>query len=305
MRSRNRSVSPTMSVMKTTLLLAVALLAGTLAPSAFAATRTVDITRTGFVPDRLTIDAGDTVTWTNKDTTQHQVVADGGAFPSSAVLQPSQSYSYRFARSGNFSYRDGVNRNERGRITVREGVTLATGTRVVRFGASATLSGTVSNGQAGENVTVHAQACGGATSTRLGSATSVANGAWSLAVKPTLNTVYEARWRNTTSSKVEVKVAPRTALVKLRARRFSARVTAASSFAGKYVVLQRYATARRRWVTVKRVVLRTAGAPVAGAITTRAGFASRLRRGTRLRLVLPQSQAGTCHAAAQSGMVRA
>src|SRR5688572_22525864 len=102
--------------MKALLLLVVSLLAATLAPSAFAATRTVDITRAGFVPDRLTIDAGDTVTWTNKDTTQHQVVADGGDFPSSPVLQPNQTYSHRFVRSGSFGYRDGFARNERGRI---------------------------------------------------------------------------------------------------------------------------------------------------------------------------------------------
>ena len=290
--------------MKTTLLVVVSLLAATLTPSAFAATRSVDITRTGFVPDRLTIDAGDTVTWTNKDTTAHSVVADGGAFPSSPVLQTNQTYSYRFLRSGTFLYRDGSS-NERGRVIVRLGVTLATAVRTVRFGGTATLSGAVSNGQTGENVTVMAQACGGAASTQVGTARSGANGAWSLVVKPTQNTVYEARWRNTASAKVDVKVAPRTVLAKLRARTFSARVTAAASLAGKYVVLQRYAPTRRRWVTVKRVVLRTAGAPVSGAVTTRTNFTSRLRRGTRLRLLLPQSQAGTCYTAAQSGMIRA
>jgi len=293
-----------MFLMKATLVLIVAFLAATMSPSAFAATRTVDITRIGFTPDRLTIDAGDTVTWTNKDSTPHSVVADGGEFTSSPVLQPNQAYSFRFVRSGTFSYRDGSS-NARGRITVRQGITLAAAARAVRFGASTSLSGVVSNGQAGETVTVMAQACGSATSTQVGTATSGAGGAWSLAVKPTLNTVYEARWRNNSSAKVEVKVAPRTLLVKLRTGRFSARVTATSSFVGKYVVVQRYVTARRRWVTVKRVVLRSAGAPVAGAITTRAGFTSRVRRGTRLRLVLPQSQAGTCHTAAQSGSVRA
>jgi plastocyanin len=291
--------------MRKTVILLVALLGATLAPPALAATRTVDITRTGFVPDRLTIDPGDTVTWTNKDSAQHQVVADQGSFPSSPALQPNQTYSHRFVRSGMFSYRDGFARNERGRITVREGISIAVAARIVRFGASTTLSGAVSTGQAGESVIVQATACGSTTSTRLGIATTAANGAWTLAVKPTVNTVYEARWKGTVSSKVEVKVAPRMALVKLRAGRFSARVTATASFVGKYVVLQRYQTARRRWVTVKRVVLRTAGAPVAGAITTRGGFSSRLRRGTRVRLVLPQSQAGTCYAAAKSGAVRA
>jgi plastocyanin len=292
--------------MRKPVLLIIALLAAaTLAPSSFAATKTVDITRLGFVPDRLTIDPGDTVTWTNKDSTQHQIVADQGAFPSSPALQANQAYSYRFVRSGTFSYRDGFARNERGRITVREGVSLAAMTRIVRFGGSTTLSGAVSNAQADEKVTVEAQECGKPTAARLGVATTVANGAWSMVVKPTLNTVYQVRWKTTASAKFEVKVAPRVALVRLRARRFSARVTATQSFVGKYVVLQRYNAARRRWLTLKRVVLRTAGAPVGGAITSRAGVTSRVPRRTRLRLVLPQPQAGTCYAAGQSATVRA
>lgn len=291
--------------MKKTVLLVITLIAATLVPSSFAATKTVDITRLGFVPDRLTIDPGDTVTWTNKDSAQHQIVPDQAAFPASPALQANQTYSYRFVRSGAFSYRDGFARNERGRITVREGVSLAAMASIVRFGASTTLSGAVSNAQAGENVTVEAQECGKPTAVRLGSATTAANGAWSLAVKPTVNTVYQVRWKTTASAKLEVKVAPRVALVRLRTGRFSARVTATQSFVGKFVVLQRYSAARRRWLTLKRVVLRTAGAPVGGAITSRAGVTSRVPRRTRLRLVLPQPQAGTCYAAGQSATVRA
>ena len=291
--------------MKKTVLLVITVLAATLVPSSFAATKTVDITRLGFVPDRLTIDPGDTVTWTNKDSTQHQIVADQGAFPASPTLQANQSYSYRFVRSGTFSYRDGFARNERGRITVREGVSLAAITSIVRFGGSTTISGAVSNAQAGENVTVEAQECGKPTAVRLGSATTAANGAWSMAVKPTVNTIYQVRWKTTASSKLEVKVAPRVVLVRLRAGRFSARVTATQSFVGKYVVLQLYSAARRRWLALKRVVLRTAGAPVGGAITSRAGVTSRVQRRTRLRLVLPQPQAGACYAAGQSAAVRA
>lgn len=290
---------------KPVVLIITLLAAATLAPSTFAATKTVDITRLGFVPDRLTIDPGDTVTWTNKDSTQHQVVPDQAAFPASPALQANQAYSYRFDRSGTFSYRDGFARNERGRITVREGVSLAATTRIVRFGGSTTLSGAVSNAQTGESVIVEAQECGKPAAARLGVVKTVANGAWSMAVKPTVNTVYQVRWKTTASAKFEVKVAPRVALVRLRAGRFSARVTATSSFVGKFVVLQRYSAARRRWLTLKRVVLRTAGSPVGGAITSRAGVTSRVPRRTRLRLVLPQAQAGACYAAAQSATVRA
>jgi plastocyanin len=291
--------------MKKTVLLVVTVIAATLVPSSFAATKTVDITRLGFVPDRLTVDPGDTVTWTNKDSAQHQIVADQATFPTSPTLQANQAYSYRFVKSGTFSYRDGFARNERGRITVREGVSLAAAARIIRFGGATTLSGAVSSAQAGENVTIEAQECGKPTAARAGVATTVANGAWSLAVKPTMNTVYQVRWKATASAKFEVKVAPRIALVRLRARRFSARVTATQSFVGKFVVLQRYSAARRRWLTLKRVVLRTAGAPVAGAITSRAGVTSTVPRRTRLRLVFPQAQAGACYAAGLSATIRA
>ena len=92
-------------------------------PSALAATKTVDITVAGFTPKNLTVDFGDTVTWTNKDTANHQVLADRGV-PHFPVLGANQSYSHTFTKSGNFDYRDAFNTNRRGSITVRAGVTL-------------------------------------------------------------------------------------------------------------------------------------------------------------------------------------
>ena len=86
-------------------------------PSALAATKTVDITVAGFTPKNITIEYGDTVTWTNKDTSNHQVLADNGAFATSPVLAANQTYSYTFTKSGNFDYRDAFNTNRRGSVT--------------------------------------------------------------------------------------------------------------------------------------------------------------------------------------------
>lgn len=291
--------------MQRLLLVTVALLALAAAPEALAATRTVDIVRTGFSPDRLTVDPGDTVTWTNKDTAQHQIVADQARFPASPVLQSGQSYSYTFTRSDSYGYRDTFAQNERGTIIVREGVSIAAAVRVVAYGAPTTLSGAVSNGRAGEAVTVDAQECGSSTFTKLGTVNSTANGGWTFGVKPTRSTVYRVRWKSASSTPVTVQSRPLVRLAKLAARRFRARVTAAQSFVGKYVVLQRYSRTRRSWVSVKRVVLRTATAGVAPTTTSAVSFRSRHARGTRLRLVFPQSQAGTCYAAANSNTVRA
>jgi plastocyanin len=285
------------------ILVAVACLALAPVPQAFGATKNVDITRLGFSPNRVVVDPGDTVVWTNKDSSQHQVVADQGSFPASPVLQPNQTHSYTFTKSGTFGYRDAFNRNERGTVVVNEGVAIAAAARLVAFGASATLSGSVSSGAAGQNVTVFAQECGKTTPTRLGTVTTTANGGWSLAVKPTLKTVYTARWKTNTSPAIEVSVAPRVVLGRLGARRFSARVSAAQSFVGKYVVVQRYSSARRRWLTVKRVVLRTQAAPPPTAVSA-ATFSVRLRRGTKLRLIMPAALVGPCYSAGASNIVR-
>ena len=69
--------------------------------SAFSATKTVDITQAGFTPNKVTVDFGDTVTWTNKDTGNHQVLADQAAFRHLAgARRPNQTYSFTFTKSG-------------------------------------------------------------------------------------------------------------------------------------------------------------------------------------------------------------
>ena len=111
-------------------------------PSALAATKTVDITVAGFTPKNITIDYGDTVTWTNKDTGNHQVLADGGTFATSPVLAANQTYSVTFTKSGNFDYRDAFNTNRRGSITVRAGLSMKASAPQVVYGGALTLSGT-------------------------------------------------------------------------------------------------------------------------------------------------------------------
>ena len=179
--------------MRKSIFLVIALLAATLAPSSFAATKTVDITRLGFTPDRLTIDPGDTVTWTNKDSAQHQVVADQTHVPDlAAVLQANQAYSTGSSSPGrSATATPSLATSEGGSSSAR-----ASRCRC-RHASSASaarrrLSGAVSSGQAGETVTRRGPGVREPEPPdALGAARSGANGAWSLAVKPTLNTVYE------------------------------------------------------------------------------------------------------------------
>jgi plastocyanin len=272
---------------------------------ALSATKTVDITQAGFTPNKVTIDFGDTITWTNKDTANHQVLADQGTFPTSPVLQPNQTYSYTFTKSGNFGYRDALNTNRRGTIVVRTGVSLTAAPPTVAYGQAVTLSGVISSGASGETVTVDAMECGKTAFTKVATATSAANGTWTSTTKPAMNTVYRATWKNAKSVQLSEKVGPVVKLKRVRARRFSTSVTAAQSFVGKYVVLQRYARTRRAWKTVKRVTLRSVKPGTAPTMISSAGFGARVARRTPLRALLTQAQAGTCYASARSRTIRA
>jgi hypothetical protein len=147
--------------------------------------------------------------------------------------------------------------------------------------------------------------CGKTAFTKVATITSVANGAWNWVTKPALNTVYRASWKNAKSAQPTEKVSPAVTLRRLRVGRFSTTVTAAQSFVGKYVVLQRYVRARRAWKTVKRVTLRTVKPGAAPTMISSAGFRARVARRTQLRALLLQAQAGSCYTAARSRTIKA
>jgi plastocyanin len=273
--------------------------------SATAADRAVTITRAGFVPADVTIAVGDSVTWRNTDTIVHQVVF--GQTPCNLTIQPGASGSCTFRAGGRFMYRDPSQQPRlRGTVTVtgaRASVTLSTSHRTATYAAPVTLSGFVSNQQANEAVVVQGQECGKPAFTRTGAATTTAGGRWTTVVRPTINTAYQARWRTNESSTVSVKVRPKIRLSRVGSR-FNARVTAEQSFTGKTVLFQRYRPAVRRWRTLKRVTLRVSTTPSPGTVVTPARFRARIRRGWRLRVFLPQTQAGACYLAAPSNTLR-
>jgi plastocyanin len=62
----------------------------------------VSIAGFAFSPHTTTITAGETVTWTNHDGTDHTVTADNGAFDS--TLADGQSFSFTFANPGTYAY---------------------------------------------------------------------------------------------------------------------------------------------------------------------------------------------------------
>lgn len=285
---------------------AVLVLALAALPSAAAADRAVTIGSAGFTPKDVTIAAGDSVTWRNTDSHFHQVNFEKA--PCKLQIPADASGSCTFRAGGKFNYRDATmpGGSFRGSVTVtgpKSSVTLAPGRRTASFGAPVTLSGVISSQESGEFVAVSAQGCGKATFAQLGSAATTAGGRWSFTVKPGLNTVYRARWRATDSSTATVGVSPKLRLTKLRSR-FTVRVTAAQGFNGKLVLLQRYRTVTKRWATLRRVKLGAAKPPAAGTIVTSASFRSSVRRGWRLRALMPRAQTGVCYLAAASNALR-
>jgi len=236
--------------------IAVAGVALVLAAPASTATSTVQIKSTGFVPAAVTVNQNDSVTWTNTDTKDHQVGANGGSF-ASAILKPGKTYTHAFRAGGTFRYHDGLHPTLKGTITVRGAppqVTLATSVPVVKFGTQVTLSGTVSNKRTGETVTLTALPFGQTTKQVIATLQTTANGAFSFNVTPQVNTTYQAQWKGSESS-VAVQVQP---VIKLpfvsHSGWFHFYVTAGESFAGRSVYLQRF-TLLHTWINVRKLQL--------------------------------------------------
>jgi plastocyanin len=242
--------------MRRVIWIACTALALVLAAPASSATTTISIKRAGFSPASVTINANDSVTWTNNDTTDHQVVANNGSF-ASPVLKAGKSYTRTFRSGGTFRYHDSLHPTLRGTVVVRglpPQVSLATSAPVVKFGGSATLSGAVSNKRAGETVTLVQIPYGQTTKQVIATLQTVGEGTFSFSVQPQINTTYQAQWKSAENS-VVVQVQP---MIKLpfvsKSGFFHFYVTAATSFAGKTVYLQRF-TLAHQWVNIRALQL--------------------------------------------------
>ena len=89
------------------------------APRATAAADTgVTISDFEFAPASVTINVGDTVTWTNDGPTPHSATADDGSFDT-GIFNAGQSRSETFDQAGTFAYFCTPHPNMRGTITVQ------------------------------------------------------------------------------------------------------------------------------------------------------------------------------------------
>ena len=272
--------------MRKVLLAAVALAVLAIGPTALAGSGAVQITSTGFNPANVTVQSGDSVTWTNADKVGHEVDVAGNSCKLS--LAAGQSGSCGFPSVGTFAYTDPTATGFAGTVTVApnsRSVTLATSRSLNIFGDAVTLSGTVSSKAAGEHVTVvSSPASLPATQTTV---TTTAGGNWSLQVQPRVKTTYQAKYDTASSSPVTVSIRPRITLQKIGRRQYLIVVLSANSMAGKRVNIARWAFGH--WVTFQTATLQA----IPRTPTTSDVYVSTLvRRGTKLRVFLPADQVG-------------
>ena len=70
-----------------------------------------------FMPTPLTVKAGSTVTWTNRDDEPHTVVSDTGLFKSGA-MDTNENFSFKFAQPGTYQIHCSIHPRMVGTIVV-------------------------------------------------------------------------------------------------------------------------------------------------------------------------------------------
>jgi hypothetical protein len=131
------------------------------------------------------------------------------------------------------------------------GVTIAVGGREVVYGGRVTLSGQVPTSAAGDQVTVFAQAYGHGSPASIATVLTGPGGVWSYIARPRIGTAYQAGWQGGTSTPVSVGVHPAISLTRTRSGKLATHVSAATSFRGRVVQLQRR-TSAGKWMTIRR-----------------------------------------------------
>src|SRR5438093_812320 len=81
-------------------------------------TAEVKIDNFSFGPAQLTVPAGTTVTWTNRDDIPHTGVSDNAVFKSKA-LDTDEKFSYTFAKPGTYPYFCSLHPKMTGKIVVQ------------------------------------------------------------------------------------------------------------------------------------------------------------------------------------------
>src|SRR5262249_30642390 len=163
-------------------------------------------------------------------------------------------------------------------------VTAGVSLPIIVYGQQVTLSGTVSNGQANQSVTIYQQPYPQTSFAQLTTVLTTTGGAWNLILTPSRKALpqYRPKWNVRRRAPVGVRVRPRIRLF-YRNGNFPTAVQSGASHAGRSVQAQRLSRFGQ-WVTLKRVRL--------GGKST-AVFRLTLPKGrSRIRVAMSVNQAG-------------
>jgi len=75
-----------------------------------------------FDPSSVSVKAGNTVTWTNNESVQHDVTADDGSFKSGQPggMKQGDKYEHAFDKAGSFAYKCTIHPNMTGTVEVTQ-----------------------------------------------------------------------------------------------------------------------------------------------------------------------------------------
>jgi hypothetical protein len=180
--------------------------------------------------------------------------------------------------------------------------TLNSNVKVVNYGRSATLTGTISGASAGDAVSIMARPGLARSPQVVGSTTTDANGNFTKTVTPRMRTVYVAKGDGATSDGLAINVRPLIRLSHVSHGLLYVRLTAATKFVGHYVTVQAFL--HGRWVAVKRVFLTHRSSGISPTVFSTATFRLPVRHGLKLRAYLTLSQALPTYTSATSNLVR-
>lgn len=272
------------------------------APAAMAASQTVTITSSGFVPRDVTVQVGETVTFSNTDAAAHQVEFKGAGVTCPAspfVLQAGTSGACTFTVAGTFAYSDPNKKGNtyRGSVTVTAppgqaaAVTLAASKPLVVYGTRVALTGKVNPVKGQVTVDLWARPYPETAFAKVGTTTTQGDGTYAFSLPPQLRTEYRTQFvdgaAKADSPVVTVLVRPKVTLavksVSGRTAKLRTGVVSTVSYAGKPVLVQRR-NSQGGWTTIRTVRLGEFS-----AVT----FSVKVPSGTtRWRVYLQASQAG-------------
>ncbi|CAA9474313.1 MAG: hypothetical protein AVDCRST_MAG69-308 [uncultured Solirubrobacteraceae bacterium] len=206
----------------------------------------IAIANRAYSPARLTLLAGDSVTWRNDDFVTHDATGPAG-LPASGPLMRGQRFSQTFADVGSHPYVCTFHAFMQGRIDVHAALLTAasssvlTGEEIELHGRAAATSGPV---------VLEAQPAGAAGFTPVTTVTPDADGAFHAALRPSSSTTYRAVTTSGASPPVTVAVTSRlrVRLSARRTKRFTVLRVAAPGAGAATATIQLYSRERFSWI---------------------------------------------------------